>query len=142
MAVTGVTNTTPTTSTQNTSTSSTSTSGSTSSASTLDYNAFLKLLTAQMKYQDPTKPMDSTEFVAQLANFSNVEQGMKMNTKLDSLLTASALSQAEGLIGRTVTSSDGTTSGEVASIRIITGGAVAVLKTGKEVPLSAGVSIS
>lgn len=142
MAVTGVTNTTSTTTTQNSTPSTTSTSASSTSASTLDYNAFLKLLTAQMKFQDPTKPMDSTEFVAQLANFSNVEQGMKMNTKLDNLLTASALSQAEGLIGRTVTSSDGKTSGEVASIKIITGGAVAVLKTGKEIPLSAGVSIS
>ena len=112
------------------------------SASTLDYNAFLKLLTAQMKYQDPTKPMDSTEFVAQLASFSNVEQGIKMNTKLDSLMTASALSQAVGLIGRTVTSEDGKTQGEIASVRIVTGGAVAVLKNGSEVPLVAGIKVS
>ena len=61
----------------------TQTPTSTSSASTLDYSAFLKLLTAQMKFQDPTKPMDSTQFVAQLASFSNVEQGIKMNTKLE-----------------------------------------------------------
>jgi flagellar basal-body rod modification protein FlgD len=112
------------------------------SASTLDYNAFLKLLTAQMKFQDPTKPMDSTEFVAQLASFSNVEQGIKMNSKLDSLMTASALSQAEGLIGRTVASEDGKTKGEIASVRIVTGGAVAVLKNGSEVPLVAGIQVS
>ncbi len=45
--------------------------------STLDYNSFLKLLTAQMKFQDPTKPTDATQFVSQLASFSSVEQGIK-----------------------------------------------------------------
>ena len=110
--------------------------------STLDYDAFLKLLIAQMQNQDPTKPMDSTEFVAQLASFSNVEQGMKTNTKLDLLMTSLALSQADGLIGRTITSSDGKVSGEVSSVRIISGGAVAVLTNGKEIPLDAGITVS
>ena len=40
----------------------------------VDYNGFLRLLIAQMKNQDPTKPMDSAQFMAQLASFSNVEQ--------------------------------------------------------------------
>ena len=57
-----------------------------SSVGDLDYNAFLKLLIAQMKNQDPTKPMDSTAFMAQLATFSQVEQSVSTNTKLDSLL--------------------------------------------------------
>ncbi len=80
----------------------------------MDYNAFLKLLIAQLKNQDPTKPMDSTQFVAQLATFSQVEQSIATNSKLDALLTASALSMADGVIGRTITSADGTTSGIVA----------------------------
>ena len=113
----------------------------TSGPSTLDYSAFLKLLTAQMQYQDPTKPMDSTQFVSQLASFSNVEQGIKMNTKLDGMITSLALTQADGLIGKTVTSSDGTISGVVDSVRIVSNGAVALLTNGKELPLEAGITV-
>ena len=67
----------------------------------LDYNAFLQLLIAQMKNQDPTKPTDPSQFIAQLASFSSVEQAIKTNSKLDTMMTSLALSQAEGLIGRT-----------------------------------------
>ncbi len=116
-------------------------STSDAATATVDYNAFLQLLIAQMKNQDPTKPMDSQQFIAQLASFSNVEQGIKMNQKLESLMTSMALSQVDGVIGRTVTSSDGTISGVATSMRIINGGAVAILQDGREVPLGAGVVI-
>jgi len=114
----------------------------TGAASTLNYDSFLKLLTAQMKFQDPTKPMDATQFVAQLASFSNVEQGIKMNTKLDSLITSLALNQADGLIGKTVTSADQKITGKVAAVKIVSNGAVAVLENGKEVVMEAGVKVS
>ena len=110
--------------------------------SSLDYDSFLTLLIAQLKNQDPTEPQDSAEYIAQLATFSNVEQAIKTNAKLDSLMTSFALSQADGIIGRTVTSADGTVSGKVEAIKIITGGAVAVLEGGEEVSLGAGVKIS
>jgi flagellar basal-body rod modification protein FlgD len=109
---------------------------------TLDYDSFLKLLTAQMKFQDPTKPMDSTEFVAQLASFSNVEQGIKMNTKLDSLITSSALNQADSLIGKTVTSIDGKVTGVVKSVEIYSDGSLAVFEDGTKLLLDAGVKVS
>ena len=124
------------------STQSTGSPPPTSKTSTLDYNAFLKLLIAQMQNQDPTKPMDSTEFVAQLAAFSNVEQGIKTNSKLDSLMTALALTQADALIGHTVTSADGSLTGEVTSVRITSSGAVATLANGMEIPLQAGITVS
>jgi len=108
----------------------------------LDYNAFLTLLMAQIKYQDPTDPRDPTEQIAQLASFSAVEQGVKTNAKLDSLLAAFSLSQADAVIGRTVTSADGDVTGKVKSVRITDSGAVAVLENGKEVTLGAGVQIS
>ena len=57
----------------------TSTNKSTGSKTQVDYQSFLKLLMAQMKNQDPTKPMESTEYVAQLATFSQVEQSVQMN---------------------------------------------------------------
>lgn len=56
------------------------------SALASDFETFLKLLTTQLQNQDPSKPLDSTEFVAQLASFSSVEQQINMNTKLDQLI--------------------------------------------------------
>jgi flagellar basal-body rod modification protein FlgD len=116
--------------------------GSSQAEANLNYDSFLKLLIAQMKNQDPTKPMDSSQYIAQLATFSNVEQAIKTNAKLDTLMTSMALSQAEGIIGRNVTSADGMLSGEVVAMRVVTGGAVAVLQNGHEIPLGPGVIVS
>ncbi|WP_299131346.1 flagellar hook capping FlgD N-terminal domain-containing protein [uncultured Amaricoccus sp.] len=66
------------------------------SALTGDFDTFLKLLTTQMKNQDPLQPMESTEFVAQLAAFSSVEQQIGSNTRLDSILDALAGRGADG----------------------------------------------
>jgi flagellar basal-body rod modification protein FlgD len=108
----------------------------------LDYDAFLQLLIAQMKNQDPTKPTDPSQFISQLASFSGVEQAIKTNNKLDTLMTSLALTQAEGFIGRTVASADGSVQGTVAGIRVISGGAVAILDNGQELPLAAGVTVT
>jgi flagellar basal-body rod modification protein FlgD len=113
-----------------------------SAPQTLDYSAFLRLLIAQMKNQDPMNPIDSTEYMSQLASFSSVEQAVKTNTKLDALLTSMALTQAEGMIGRVVTSADGSVSGQVNAIRISADGAVALLSDGRELALGAGVTVS
>lgn len=118
-----------------------STTTSTTKAQT-DYQSFLKLLVAQMKNQDPTKPNDSTEFVAQLAQFSQVEQSIQLNTKLDGLLQSSSLSQADALIGRTITSADGAITGTVKEVKIASSGATAVLVNGQEVAIGAGIKIS
>ena len=110
-------------------------------APTLNYDSFLKLLIAQMKNQDPTKPMDSAQYVAQLATFSGVEQAVQTNAKLDSLMTSFALNQAEGLVGRAVASADGSISGQVVAVRVVTGGAVAILDNGQELTLGPGITI-
>lgn len=112
------------------------------SQASLDYDAFLQLLIAQMKNQDPTQPMESTEYVAQLAAFANVEQAVQTNAKLDALMSALSLSQADAILGRTVTSENGSVTGQVTALRIISGGAVAVLADGRELPLGPGVTVS
>lgn len=112
------------------------------SQATVSYQTFLKLLLEQMRNQDPTAPMSSTDYMAQLATFSQVEQTMVGNSKLDALLSSSTLSQADSVIGRTVTSADGTVSGEVSSVRITNEGAVAQLKDGKQLLLGPGIVIS
>ena len=111
------------------------------SKTAVDYQSFLKLLIAEMKNQDPTKPMDSTQYVAQLATFSQVEQSVQTNTKLDQIMQSSALSQADAIIGRTITSADGKTTGTVASVTLASSGLIAVLQDGTQVPVGAGVSI-
>lgn len=127
--------------TSSTGTQQTSSSTSTSGAS-LNYDSFLKLLTAQMQYQDPTNPMDATQFVAQLASFSNVEQAIKTNSKLDSLLVSQSLMQVDGLIDKYVTSMDGKVTGQIKEVHIYANGTVVKLDSGKELLLDAGVKIS
>lgn len=111
------------------------------SKTAVDYQSFLKLLIAEMKNQDPTKPMDSTQYVAQLATFSQVEQSVQTNTKLDQIMQSLALSQADAIIGRSITSADGKTTGIVASVTLSSSGLIAVLQDGTLVPVGAGVSI-
>jgi flagellar basal-body rod modification protein FlgD len=71
-----------------------------------NFEMFLTLLTEQMKAQDPLNPLDSTEFVNQLVNFSSVEQEIRSNDNLESLIAiqaASAQGAAVGFIGREAT---------------------------------------
>ena len=71
----------------------------------LDKNAFLRLLTAQLQNQDPLKPTDSTEFTAQLAQFSSLEQMSNINETLNTLKLYQASSnnaQAVGFIGKDI----------------------------------------
>jgi len=110
-------------------------------SATLDYNAFLQLLIAQMQNQDPMEPMKSSDYVAQLATFSQVEKSVQINDRLAELLTSSHLMQAEGLVGETVTSADGKVTGTVTSAKIVEGGVVAILNDGREVRIGPGVII-
>jgi flagellar basal-body rod modification protein FlgD len=62
----------------------------------LDQDAFLKLLVAQLQNQDPTKPQDNGEFIAQLATFSSLEKLTEISTKLDALGRLLAEQQVPG----------------------------------------------
>lgn len=71
-----------------------------------DYTRFLTLLTAQVQYQDPLQPMDSTQFVSQLAQLSQVEQAVSTNSNLEGIaaqLTSLLASSGSDLLGRMVT---------------------------------------
>lgn len=133
------------TGTSNAPATETRSTSTTKSSASVDYDTFLKLLIAQMRNQDPTNPTDPTAYMSQLAEFSQVEQAIQTNTKLDSMLSASALEQADGLIGRNLSfiSTEGNNvSGKIASISIVSGGAIATLTDGQSVYLGAGVTIS
>jgi flagellar basal-body rod modification protein FlgD len=121
---------------------SSSASSSTTTTPTVNYNDFLQLLITELQNQDPTSPMDPTQSISQLASFSAVQQQVQTNSTLTSMLTSSALSQAEGVIGKTVTSADGSTSGQVVSVTVTPTGATANLSSGSQVSLVNGVTIS
>ncbi|WP_370321212.1 flagellar hook assembly protein FlgD [Oricola sp.] len=112
------------------------------SAATVDYQSFLKLLVAELKNQDPTEPMDATQYMAQLASFSNVEQNIQTNNKLDDILQTSYLQQAGSIIGRTLTTPDGEVTGKIKEVRVFDDGIVAVLESGEQVVVGGGVTIS
>jgi len=69
-------------------TTANSTTDTTSTAdNTMGKDQFLELLVTQLKYQDPLDPMDNSQFVAQLATFSSLEQMTNLNTSMDTLYT-------------------------------------------------------
>ena len=100
---------------------------------TLDKNSFLKLLTTQLQQQDPTAPMDSNAFVAQLAQFSSVEALENMGGKLDTISMAQANANqlaVPQMIGKEVTyqsSQVSVTSGQPATFSVGLGDAAAAV---------------
>ncbi|MDE3175884.1 MAG: flagellar hook assembly protein FlgD [Pseudomonadota bacterium] len=107
----------------------------------LSYNDFITLLMTELRHQDPTQPMDPTAMVSQLATVSQVGQSVLTNQKLTSMLTTSALTQAEMMIGQTVTSTDGQTSGVVGSVTVSSSGTTATLTNGATIPLGTGATV-
>lgn len=81
------------------STSASTSTTATTAKSSLGKDDFLKMLVTQLKNQDPLKPMDDTSFIAQMAQFSSLEQMKNMNS-------ATLATQANGMIGDNVTWTD------------------------------------
>ncbi|MHA1530308.1 MAG: flagellar hook assembly protein FlgD [Alphaproteobacteria bacterium] len=75
-----------------------------------DFKSFLTLLTAQLRNQDPMQPLDSIQFVAQLASFSTVEQLVGINDRLDAQAGRAAAENSAGIaswIGHAASAIDG-----------------------------------
>lgn len=84
---------------------------------TLGKDDFLKLLVTQLQHQDPLAPMEDKDFIAQMAQFSSLEQMKNMNTSVQ-------VTQAASFIGKQVTWSDDTgteKTGIVSAVRMVTG---------------------
>jgi flagellar basal-body rod modification protein FlgD len=117
----------PTTGT--TATSSTATPATTS-RSDMDKDTFMKLLIAQMRYQDPTKPLDGAQFVAESAQFTTLEVLQKLQASQAEMATFQSTLLSSGLIGKTVTATgtDGKeVTGPVSSARVVAGQAYIVV---------------
>jgi flagellar basal-body rod modification protein FlgD len=73
----------------------------------MDKNDFLKILITQLSHQDPTQPMQDKEFIAQMAQFSSLEQITNMSEGLAKVADLVARSQAQNLLGSAVDLADG-----------------------------------
>lgn len=99
---------------------------------------FMKLLVTEIRHQDPTQPMADREFIAQMTQFSSLEQMQNMNNSMASLYANSRNSEAYGLIGKRIEAMDPITnravSGDVSHV-VREGNEVRVVVNGNEVPL-------
>ena len=81
--------------------------GSRETSESLDKDDFMKILITQLTHQDPTKPMEDKAFIAQMAQFSTLEQMSNMSQEFTTLKSVMMSNQAYSLLGRNVTVADG-----------------------------------
>lgn len=84
---------------------------------------FLKILMTQLQNQDPLNPMQDTEFISQMANFSSLEQMTNLNSSIDTFIKQSQQNQfmqAALMIGKTVTYSDESGNENTAVVKSVT----------------------
>jgi flagellar basal-body rod modification protein FlgD len=104
----------------------------------LGQNDFLKLLAVQFQVQDPMKPMEDTAFIAQMAQFSSLEQSSALAKDMNLLRADQLRVTANSYLGHKVTldDKDGLTTGEVSAVEI-SGGEPKLVVGDKLYPLSA-----
>lgn len=87
-------------------TGSTSTSkpinGTPAAKSVLDKNAFLKILMAQLANQDPLANQDNSQYIAQMAQFSSLEQAQNTNASMEKMLASQLITEGSLMIGKNV----------------------------------------
>jgi flagellar basal-body rod modification protein FlgD len=113
----------------------TSAVGSVAGNNTISLQDFMQVLMTQLTYQDPLKPMDNQQFMAQIAQFTTLEQTQEMNTNIQALVSNQAAFQSVGLIGRTVNinTSTGTMTGTVTAIDLTGASPQLTIKVGTQV---------
>jgi len=122
----------------------TGTTPTTSTTNSVDKDTFLQLLVAQLRYQDPTNPADTSQMMAQTAQFSALEQMQAVAEQTSQLLAAQVAFGASSLVGRTVTypdSSGSEVTGVVDAVRFESTGPVLVVD-GADVAVGTVLSVS
>ena len=106
-------------------------------------NDLFKILLTQLKYQDPLKPTDNAAFIAQLAQFTSLDQSRQTNENIQSLLQAASTNQSVGLIAKTVEieTATGSQVGQVTTINFSTGSPQLTVKLADNSELT-GITLS
>lgn len=111
---------------------------------TLGVNDFLKLITVQLQNQDPLKPMDDTQFISQMASFTNLQQTQTLTADFEAYSQQASINSANGMLGGYVTVADaafGSVTGQVTSVKV-ENGTPKLLINGVPYDLSAVQSVS
>ena len=101
----------------------------------LGKDVFLQLLVAQMRYQDPSNPVDSSQMMAQTATFTQVEKLEEIATQNAAMLVLQEASTAGAMVGRTATYTDtdgAAVTGRISAVRLAQGDQEAVAVIGGE----------
>jgi flagellar basal-body rod modification protein FlgD len=99
-------------------TSAISAATATSGVNGINLDSFLKIVLAQLTYQDPLKPVDSAQFVTQLAQMTSLQQTVDLTTAVNNVLAVDSATQLISLLGKTVqvATSTGTAIGKVTDV--------------------------
>src|SRR4030042_760251 len=98
----------------------------------LGKDEFLKLLITELQHQDPTNPMQDREFIAQMAQFSTLEQMLNFNKNMEKLLDKVSFQSSFNLLGMNVEIENENNVDENGNLKRITGNVEAVTKNGSE----------
>jgi len=119
---------------------------STATGDSVSENEFLNLLVTQLQNQDPTQPMDDSQFVSELAQFSSLQETTNLNTTMTGFTQTSGLQTAASMIGATVTTSATDSNGNLISGEVTSAsnasGVANVIVGGNTVPLSEVTAVS
>lgn len=116
-----------------------------SASTTLDKNAFLHLLVAQLKYQNPMSPTDGSQYMAQMAQFATVEQLTNISKEQADAASWQLALAGEGMVGRQVEGTDvngAKHSGVVTGIQLTGGTPVLNLQDGSTLPVTDVTSVT
>ncbi len=92
-------------------------------AAGLSMDDLLRILMTELTYQDPLKPVENKDFLAQMAQFSSLDTSRQLNENIERLLSLQSLNQSVGLLGKTVDANlaTGTVSGQVTALTMVAG---------------------
>jgi flagellar basal-body rod modification protein FlgD len=114
---------------------SSASSAATTQNANIGQDDFMRILLTQLRFQDPLKPVDNEQFVAQLAQFSALEINRQQSDKVETLLTISGADQAIGLLGKYVQVGTAGATGQVTDISFATGEPILTVKgTAQTIP--------
>lgn len=114
------------------------------SASTqLKLEDLLRVMLTELSYQDPLKPVDNKDFMAQVAQFSSLDATRQLNDRIGSLLSQQSINQTVGLLGKTIDAmtDSGLVTGKVTALSIVSGSPLITVTTEAGATV-AGISFS